>query len=275
METFILNQYSPRNIYYNLALEESLCLHLGSFGLLGGLRFWENYHTIALGISDPLSKNIPDSEILLLKSRLPGLQSALPKKPLDHLTIARRASGGGTVYQEKDWNLNFSLFIHLKHKKELYPISDSYQILSQLVLNALGVSGVEAVLAGKSDLSIPGESDLLKISGNAQFRKRDCLVHHGTLILSPKLIQRVQEILKHPPIEPEYRKGRSHDSFISSLPETFPVNQFKKELCLQLESYLSAPLNGIPKAFFRKVISDIPKLMTEKYLNSEFIFSRE
>jgi lipoate---protein ligase len=275
MNSFYLDQNSPRNIYYNLALEESLCLQLNNFELCGGLRFWENCNTIVIGISDPLSKNIPDTELSNLHSHLPSLQSTLPKKNLNHLAIARRASGGGTVFQEKDWNLNYSLFINLKIKKELFPIHDSYQILSNLVLKALKSCGVDAVQAGKSDLSIQGATELLKISGNAQFRKRDCLVHHGTLVLSQKLIDRVKDILKHPPLEPDYRKGRSHEKFISHLPETFSVPSFKKALTCELQSYLSTELIGIPKNYFQKVLSMVPSLMREKYLNSEFIFSRE
>jgi lipoate-protein ligase A len=275
MNSFYLDQNSPRNIYFNLALEESLCVQLTTFDLCGGLRFWENCNTIVVGISDPLSKNIPEPELSKLHTYLPSLQTTLPKKNLHHLAIARRASGGGTVFQEKDWNINYSLFVNVKIKKELFPIHDSYQILSNLILKALTSCGVDAVLAGKSDLSIQGETELLKISGNAQFRKRDCLVHHGTLILSQKLIERVKEILKHPPLEPDYRKGRSHEKFISHLPETFSVSSFKKALSFELQTYLSTELKGIPKNYFQKVLSMVPSLMKEKYLNSEFIFSRE
>ena len=275
MNGFLIDQTSNRNCYFNLAFEEALCLNFTRYNLLGGLRFWWNENSIIAGISDPLSKNIPEETLIIFKENLEKTKKSKSKDIPPYISIARRASGGGTVYQEKDWNLNYSIFINLKEKKELYPINDSYSILSKIVISSLQKLGINALQAGKSDLSIQGDNSLLKISGNAQFRKKDCLVHHGTLILKQELIDKVKTILKHPPIEPDYRKGRSHEKFITSLPENFSVSVFKKSLKIELEEYLGLELKSPDLSYLKNSIRLTFPLIEEKYLNSEFIFSRE
>lgn len=275
MSLFYLNQKAIRNTYYNLALEEALCLNLCKHDLEGGLRFWWNRDAIIVGLSDPIEKNIPGNVLEKFRNEFYVLQNSFHKKVFLNPSIARRASGGGTVYQELGWNLNYSIFINLKKHKELFPINPSYEILSNLVLGALQDSGIRAELAGKSDLSIRSQSgNLLKISGNAQFRKRDCLVHHGTLILQPDLIYRVKNLLKHPPKEPEYRKGRTHEEFITHLPDNFHLGNFQESLKIKIEEYTKSSYNTGLVEFTRAVKGSIPSLLQEKYLNSEFIFSR-
>ena len=275
MTGFLIDQTSNRNCYFNLAFEEALCLNFTKYNLLGGLRFWWNENSIIVGISDPLSKNIPEETLLIFKENLEKTKKSKSKDISPYISIARRASGGGTVYQEKDWNLNYSIFINLNEKKELYPINDSYSILSKIVISSLQKLGINALQAGKSDLSIQSDNNLLKISGNAQFRKKDCLVHHGTLILKQELIEKVKTILKHPPVEPDYRKGRSHEKFITTLPESFSVPVFKKSLKNELEEYLGLELESPDLSYLKKSIRQTFPLIEEKYLNSEFIFSRE
>lgn len=275
MKAFLIDQSAKRNCYFNLAFEESLCLNFTKNNYLGGLRFWWNENSIVVGISDPLSKNIPDDTLREFKENLSDPKINRGKKIMPCISIVRRASGGGTVYQEKEWNLNFSIFINLKERKELYPINDSYSYLSKLVIKALENLGIKAFQAGKSDLSIQGENNLLKISGNAQFRKKDCLVHHGTLILKQELIDRVKLILKHPPLEPEYRRGRSHENFITSLPENFAVPLFKYFLKKELEDFLKVEFKAPDSRYLKECVRLTFPLINEKYLNSEFIFSRE
>jgi lipoate---protein ligase len=275
MKAFLIDQTSNRNCYFNLAFEEALCLNFTKHNYLGGLRFWWNENSIIAGISDPLSKNIPEETILSFKENLQEIKQTKSKVIPFPLSIARRASGGGTVYQERDWNLNYSIFINLKEKKELYPINDSYSILSKIVISALQKVGINALQAGKSDLSIQGAENLLKISGNAQFRKKDCLVHHGTLILKQELIDKVKTTLKHPPLEPDYRKGRSHEKFITTLPENFALPVFKKSLEIKLEEYLGLQLKSPELSYLKNSFRLTFPLIQEKYLNSEFIFSRE
>ncbi|TGK01677.1 lipoate--protein ligase family protein [Leptospira semungkisensis] len=274
MRTFLLNQKAIRTPYYNLAMEEALALQLVSHGLVAGLRFWEGPRSIILGLSEK-------PEICAGKENLNPFLSEfqtrpLPKKPSSHdpVYIARRASGGGTVVHEPNWNLNFSLFVSLKVKPELYPVSGSYQIFLGLISSALNRQGLSTKCKGKSDLAMelsPGHWK--KISGNAQFRKRDCIVQHGTLILDSRLIPLVTELLPHPPEEPDYRKGRAHDSFVTSLPSSFSPGKFKEDLSLLFADYMGVENlgMGVDSSFLQSVRKDTNRLFQEKYANLPYI----
>lgn len=277
-----LTQFSP---YFNLAIEEAISLNLFQFGYSGALRFWTNHNTIVLGISDSVSKNIPEEKVSLFKKDFAQYQKSYKFKN-DFLYIARRASGGGTVFHDSSFNLNYSLFASTKEKKELYPVKDSYQILLGFVTEAIGKQGIAASYAGKSDIAIQTEGSLKKISGNAQFRKRDCIVQHGTILLDTKIIELVLKNLSHPPEEPDYRKSRSHSDFITSLPKTFSVEKFKADLQSIFTKYLvensdiskeafNQGMKTTPdRKFLAKVFRDAKRLMSEKYANIEFIFSK-
>src|SRR5262249_47797717 len=57
----------------------------------------------------------------------------------------------------------------------------------------------------------------LKFSGNAQQRKRDHLLHHGTLLYDFDL-SRVGRYLRMPGRQPAYRGRREHEAFLRNLP---------------------------------------------------------
>ncbi|MBK6607607.1 MAG: lipoate--protein ligase family protein [Leptospiraceae bacterium] len=265
-----LTRYSP---YFNLALEEAIAINLLDFGYSGALRFWTNHNTVVLGISDSVTKNIPSETIDSFREKFPSLQKTR-KFQEDSLYITRRASGGGTVFHDEAFNLNYSLFASTKEKKELYPVKDSYVILLGLLTKALARQGISADSAGKSDIAVESGGVLKKISGNAQFRKRDCIVQHGTLILDTKIIDRVLQNLSHPPEEPEYRKNRKHSDFLTSLPRDFSVSKFKLDLLSIFKEFLTDTVLSSDRKFLRQVFRDAKRLMSEKYANIEFIFSK-
>ncbi|HMW07192.1 MAG TPA: lipoate--protein ligase family protein [Leptospiraceae bacterium] len=276
---FYLDQLTKTSPYLNLAIEEAIALNLFQFGYSGAVRFWTNHNTIVLGISDSVSKNIPEDKIREFKNDYPQLRKSYKRK--ESLYISRRASGGGTVFHDSEFNLNYSLFASTKERKELYPVKDSYKILLGLVTDAIGKQGIAASYAGKSDIAIETDGVLKKISGNAQFRKRDCIVQHGTIILDTKIINLVLENLSHPPEEPDYRKNRSHSDFLTSLPNTFSISRFKIDLYQGFQKFLgNGSLDEIPdrseqdRNFLAKVFRDAKRLMSEKYANIEFIFSK-
>ncbi|EMF84278.1 biotin/lipoate A/B protein ligase family protein [Leptospira weilii serovar Topaz str. LT2116] len=69
-------------------------------------------------------------------------------------TIVRRASGGGTVVHHPEENLNFTFFVSLDVKPELYKVKESYGYFLGLVVSALKRQTLSASCRGKSDLAI-------------------------------------------------------------------------------------------------------------------------
>ncbi len=82
-------------------------------------------------------------------------------------------------------------------------------------LQRAGVSGVRQ--RGISDLAL-GEQ---KVGGACIYRTREVLFYSVTLLVQPEpgLMARY---LAHPPREPDYRRGRPHEEFVTSLVRKFP-----------------------------------------------------
>src|SRR5712691_11540818 len=70
--------------------------------------------------------------------------------------------------------------------------------------------GGPVTVEGFTDLAVNG----LKFSGNAQRRKRRCLLFHGTFLLDFDL-SLVQKLLRPPSRQPAYRANRSHADFLT------------------------------------------------------------
>jgi lipoate-protein ligase A len=92
----------------------------------------------------------------------------------------------------------------------LTEIRPSYRFILQHLIEALGVPQAEQ--AGISDLALLGR----KFSGNAQQRKRNHLLHHGTILYAFDAAL-VGRYLRPPPRQPEYRGQRDHEAFLCNL----------------------------------------------------------
>ncbi|MCX6621881.1 MAG: lipoate--protein ligase family protein [Acidobacteria bacterium] len=128
----------------------------------------------------------------------------------DGVPILRRESGGGAVVLAAGC-INYSLILPLERNPELRLVAVSYRLILKWVIGALAVPGLE--IRGLSDLAIGGR----KVSGNAQRRGRNALLHHGTLLcgFDSRLAERY---LKEPLRQPDYRLGRRHSEFLGNLP---------------------------------------------------------
>src|SRR5690606_7342047 len=124
--------------------------------------------------------------------------------------ILRRASGGGTVLWGKGCLL-YTLVLRYDREPALTQVRPSYEWILGEVANAVGLRGIEQ--AGISDLSVAGR----KFSGNAQQRKRDHVLHHGTILYDFDLAS-IERYLKLPPRQPEYRANRPHADFLCNVP---------------------------------------------------------
>jgi lipoate-protein ligase A len=125
----------------------------------------------------------------------------------DGVPLARRSSGGGTVLLGSGCLL-YSLVLRYDRAAELCDIRKSYHWILARVIEALpGVA-----VTGASDLTIAGR----KVGGSAQQRKREYLLHHGTLLYGFD-VALVSRYLREPPRQPDYRGRRSHTDFVTNL----------------------------------------------------------
>ena len=124
------------------------------------------------------------------------------------IEVIRRASGGGTVLQMPGV-LNYSL---TAPSPPVFDIRRTFAIGALYLVRLLGDLGLEGHQRGISDVAV-GQ---LKISGNAMAKRWGGLLLHGTLLCDLDL-DLVEKCLRHPPREPDYRQGRSHRQFITTL----------------------------------------------------------
>jgi lipoate-protein ligase A len=135
--------------------------------------------------------------------------------------ILRRASGGGTVLLGPGC-LCFTLVLSYEHAPGLNDIRASNRYILARVSQALAPVVASAV-EGTSDLAAGG----VKLSGNAQQRKRTHFLHHGTLLCGFDLAL-VSKYLSAPERQPDYRRDRTHAEFIANVPAT--VDEAKRLL---------------------------------------------
>jgi lipoate-protein ligase A len=90
--------------------------------------------------------------------------------------------------------------------------------LSAWLIEGLAQAGVENVRqAGISDLVLGDR----KIAGSAIYRSKDLLYYSASLLVTADL-ERIARYLRHPPREPEYRAGRDHLAFLTTLAAAMP-----------------------------------------------------
>jgi lipoate-protein ligase A len=90
-----------------------------------------------------------------------------------------------------------------------------FDALSAWLIDGLARIGVGSMRpAGICDLVV-GEK---KVGGACLHRCRDLLYYTASLLIDPDVAM-VARYLKHPPREPDYRRGRSHAAFMGSLAE--------------------------------------------------------
>lgn len=130
----------------------------------------------------------------------------------DKIPILRRTSGGGTVIQGPGC-LNYTLVLDKQRHTDLNDLRKSYSWISSKVIEALKSCKIEAVFRPISDIALAGTEK--KISGNAQHRGKNFILHHGTILCDFDL-NLISRYLKMPKDIPEYRRNRPHNDFVTN-----------------------------------------------------------
>jgi lipoate-protein ligase A len=257
----------PRNPYLSLAIDEAIARYFGresgrTFRAL--IRLWANPATIVLGRTCSAVKNVSPEYLERFRVRF--------RHNGEFPFLCRRTSGGGTVLHGPG-NINYSIFLNMREFPELFDIKRSYRFFLGLVQMALRAQDIESVMEGLSDLAVIGPDGVKrKISGNAQFRKHGIIMHHGTLITRKNLISSISQFLNHPPVEPEYRKGRNHEEFLGSLPDGFDLTAFRNCLSGEMKRFLGvSDLDALSGSDIRLVLKIARGMVKDLYAKSGWI----
>lgn len=227
--------------YFNLALEEYAVKHLPaseSYFIL-----WQNRPAVIIGRNQNTIEEINQGYI----------------KEKD-ISVVRRMSGGGAVYHDCG-NLNFT-FVGEENNDFA-----KFAKFTRPVINALKRMGIEAENNGRNDISIAGR----KFSGNAQFKHKNRLMHHGTILFATDIEAMVAAL--NPSNEKISSKGiksvRSRVTNISEHLETpVSIEEFKKILTEEVFRENNYALYQLSELEMQAV----NKLRDRKYATWEWIY---
>lgn len=147
--------------FFNMGLDEAVIESVAAGSSIPTLRFygWEP-RAISLGYFQGIHDEI-DIE-------------ACERNGID---IVRRITGGGAVFHDAE--VTYSIVIPEGHQLAPPSILDSYALICAGILSGLAALSIKAEFAPINDIVYCGK----KISGNAQTRKKGCLLQHGTVLL--------------------------------------------------------------------------------------------
>ncbi len=149
-------QLKTRNSFYCLAAEEYLLKNFSEDIFL----LWQSENTVVVG-----------------KHQNAMAEINYPYVHRNGIRVARRISGGGTVYHDEG-NVNFGYILNVSGPSEI-----SFTRFMKPIIEALGKLDVQAETSGRNDLLVAGK----KISGNAEHIFKNRVLHHGTLLYNSNL----------------------------------------------------------------------------------------
>ena len=230
-----------QNPYYNLAFEEYVLCHRtqGDYLLL-----WQNDNTIVVGRNQNTEAEINRAFV-----------------EAHHINVVRRGTGGGAVYHDLG-NLNYSFITDVGDD------GISIRRFTEPVVAALRSLGLNAEASGRNDILVEGR----KVSGTAQRRHGNRILHHGTLLFDadPGMVAGALNV------DPEKFRSKSTQSVrarIGNIRDFLPVDMDLPAFW----SYLKATLSDgalTPDALTPDELAEVDRLKREKYDTWEWNYGR-
>lgn len=185
--------------------------------------------------------------------------------------IIRRITGGGAVYHSYEGEVTYSVIVNQNHPKIPRDILKSYELICGGIVAAMDNLGIKADFRPINDIDVNGK----KISGNAQTRRWNVVLQHGTILLDTDL-KTMFSVLK-------ISKEKISDKLIKSAEER--VTTIRRELGRKVTFKEAAEALKIsfPNIFgvelFESGLNQEEKdlafrLRKEKYITPEWIYKR-
>ncbi len=172
------------------------------------------------------SNRITDDSVYIEKAREDGVE------------IYKRPSGGEAVVLSPGM-LVISVKLPIKNTLKTHQY---FLHINTLIIEALNKSGIRDVhQKGISDIAV----GIKKIMGSSIYRKDKTVFYHAVLNISES-VAIISRYLKHPSKEPDYRQGRDHAEFVTSLKQE-GYNMVMEDLKELLEGSLKSLVSLPPK----------------------------
>ena len=178
---------------------------------------------------------IPDKSYIVLGASNNAKDAVVEETTVrDNIVVLKRRTGGQTVMLTPN---NIIISAVITDENVMKP-KDVFIRFNDHIMGAIAKNHtVQFSTRGISDIAM-GEK---KILGSSMYRGKGKLFYHAVLNFNEPSTT-FQKYLKHPSNEPDYRKGRQHHEFVTSLKETGyaeSISYLKNELADSLSTILS------------------------------------
>ena len=212
LRVLVANTHDP---YFNLATEDWIFNDMDPRCKV--LFLWRNKDTIVIG-----------------RGQNAFSECDLAKTEADGVTIVRRHSGGGAVFQD----LGNTCFTFMSGRDTGKTPKQLYALNNKILVDALSKFGIEAKPSGRNDLTVSQDGEDFKISGSAFKENPKRCFHHGTMLLNVDLT-RLGNYLTPNQKKLDSKGIKSVKSRVKNLQELVPGIEHEA-FCLKLvESFFS------------------------------------
>ena len=147
--------------------------------------------------------------VVLGRSNDAAREVDLEQARAEGVPIVRRKGGGGAVVLDLG---TLCVTAAWPRPAPFAPLA-AFRAIGDAILEALATLGIERlVIRGTGDLALDGR----KLAGASLACGRGGLLYQMSLLVDPDF-SRIARLLRHPSREPDYRRGREHGVFLTSL----------------------------------------------------------
>jgi len=177
----------------------------------------------------------------------------------EKVDVVRRITGGGAVFHDMELTYSFVT------KEFPQSIIESYQEISEVVIQALKKLGLDAKFAPLNDITVNER----KICGNAQTRKNNTLLQHGTILLEVD-VEKMFSFLNVPIEKISDKKISDVKNRVAGISKEFDLvsDVLKNSTCDVFGCELE------PYSLSQKELESCQKLADEKYSTQSWTFRR-
>jgi len=229
---------------FNLALEQYAFDNLTQFDEI--FLLWINEPTIVVGKNQ---NTIEEINLDYVKE--------------NNINVVRRLSGGGAVYHDLG-NLNYTIISEKGNRQASF----NFAAFTRPVIEVLEKLGVKAEFTGRNDLTIDGK----KFCGNAQYMKKNRILHHGAILFDTDL-NVLTKALKVPKDKIESKGVKSVRSRVTNIKDylkyDITIEDFKQ---LLLDHMIETNKNLQEYRLTDEDYRKINKIMEERYATWEWNF---
>jgi len=227
------------NPYFNLALEEVLFNKTAEDFIL----LWRGTKSVVIG-----------------KNQNPFEETNLDYLEQEDIKLARRISGGGTVFHDEG-NINYTMIFN-KNKGKFTEFSE----LMEPIVDFLKEKDIDTYISERNDMRYKE----MKISGTAQYTKKNRILHHGTLLFDANE-SLLSKSLKPKKISYQSNSVKSVRSKIINLKKVISEDISVETFILHLKKYFINYFHGKDYDLDEEVIQLTEQLVKDKYNTWEWI----